>query len=510
MSNQKAYHEIEKIKHQIFDATLLVGTILGILAFALGPADTSASWYQNFDYVSNIVFLILLSVVFDFRKRIPIRTKSIVVIFLLFGFFITDLLTFGVYSFDKVLIVIIPFYGMIVYSYRSTIMMYMAAVAVFLIIGFLYVNDYIRAPAYMIDRMTQTDVWIESILILTMVALVIFILNRKYNQSFKDLIFDLEHKNKVLAARDAKLKSEKDFTDKLLNIIPGVFYLYKKNGHKYKLVRWNKPGETEFGYKSDELKGMGPEDFFSPDYHDIVSKELREVEKKGFGNAEMPIRTKDGEGPWYYFEGHNFSHEHDEFFLGIGIDITKRKKAEEEIARYNRSLEDLVRERTAELKHTLDKLHSLNEKLEENVKERTSELELRNKQLMEYAFINSHLLRAPLARLLGLSDLISKEAQLPADKELWTRFTTETRDLDTIIRKISELLIHREELNREDILSSFDSADSDTIGNKSPHFRLIVMFGKHPGAFVTKLEVSWPGISLRQASLILLFGALED
>ena len=80
---------------------------------------------------------------------------------------------------------------------------------------------------------------------------------------------------------------------------------------------------------------------------------------------------------------------------------------------------------------------------------------------MEYAFINSHLLRAPLARLLGLSDLISREARLPEDKELWSRFITETRDLDTVIRKISELLIEREELSRADILSSFDQENSE-------------------------------------------------
>ncbi len=156
------------------------------------------------------------------------------------------------------------------------------------------------------------------------------------------------------------------------------------------------------------------------------------------------------------------------FFLGIGLDISERKKAEEEIAKYNLLLKDLVRERTVELEQTLAKLNLLNEKLEEKVKERTSELELRNKQLMEYAFINSHLLRAPLARLLGLSDLISREARLPADKELWSRFITETRDLDTVIRKISDLLIEREELSRADILSSFDREDSDKGRTNSP------------------------------------------
>ncbi len=315
MSDQTAYHQIEKIKHQIFDATLLAGTILGTIAFLLGP-DVRGEWYHNFDYLTDIIFLAILLVVSMLRKRIPIKIKSVLVIFLLFGFFISDLLAFGVYSFDKVLIVVIPFYAMIVFSFRSTIILYILAVVIFLSIGYLYIHNYIEAPQNMIARMRQPDVWIESILILTMVALVIFILNRKYNQTFSELIYDLVHKNKVLATRDAKLKSEKDFTDKLLNIIPGIFYLYRKNQQGYKLVRWNKPAETRFGYTSDELKTMRPEDFFSQDYHELISKELRVVETEGFGNAEMPIMTKNGEGPWYYFEGHSFSHEKKELLSG--------------------------------------------------------------------------------------------------------------------------------------------------------------------------------------------------
>ena len=60
-----------------------------------------------------------------------------------------------------------------------------------------------------------------------------------------------------------------------------------------------------------------------------------------------------------------------------------------------------------ELSSLNEKLVTLNESLEITVKRRTSELETQNKQLTEYAFINSHILRAPLARVLGLANLIS-------------------------------------------------------------------------------------------------------
>ena len=89
MSNQNSYHEIEKVKHQIFDATLFVGSLLGTMAFLLGP-NSEGPWYLNFDYVTDILFLITLICIYLFRKRLPLKTKSLFVLFLLFGFFITD------------------------------------------------------------------------------------------------------------------------------------------------------------------------------------------------------------------------------------------------------------------------------------------------------------------------------------------------------------------------------------------------------------------------------------
>jgi len=85
-------------------------------------------------------------------------------------------------------------------------------------------------------------------------------------------------------------------------------------------------------------------------------------------------------------------------------------------------------------------LQRVNDSLEETVSKRTYELEKQNKQLREYAFINSHLLRAPLARILGLSFLISKEATSVKDRELITALSISAEELDEIVRKISRLL----------------------------------------------------------------------
>ncbi len=92
-----------------------------------------------------------------------------------------------------------------------------------------------------------------------------------------------------------------------------------------------------------------------------------------------------------------------------------------------------------------------NERLEAAVKKRTSALEQQNQQLTEYAFINSHLLRAPLARILGLSQLFASDISYLEDQEMVASLISSTEELDQIIRRISQVLYQGTNLTREDI-----------------------------------------------------------
>jgi signal transduction histidine kinase len=98
-----------------------------------------------------------------------------------------------------------------------------------------------------------------------------------------------------------------------------------------------------------------------------------------------------------------------------------------------------------------DELNSINEKLEVKVQERTQILEERNTQLTEYAFINSHLLRAPLSQILGLSYLLTKQNLHLKDEKIVNKLVKSTENLDKIIRKISELLYDGKDFSREEI-----------------------------------------------------------
>lgn len=107
-----------------------------------------------------------------------------------------------------------------------------------------------------------------------------------------------------------------------------------------------------------------------------------------------------------------------------------------------------------ELHSSNEELTTVNESLELAVNERTKELEQQNTQLTEYAFINSHLLRAPLSRILGLCQLLnSTESHDPA---LYQALIKSSEELDTIIKKISDLLYDGRNFSREEIKAIID------------------------------------------------------
>ncbi|MCX2742527.1 tetratricopeptide repeat protein [Mangrovivirga sp. M17] len=91
----------------------------------------------------------------------------------------------------------------------------------------------------------------------------------------------------------------------------------------------------------------------------------------------------------------------------------------------------LIRQQTKEL-------NSLNQNLEKRVAERTRELEAKNEQLKEYAFINSHKLRAPVATILGLIHLLNKNMiNAFEEKEYNCRLKKALDELDKVIREIT-------------------------------------------------------------------------
>ncbi len=87
-----------------------------------------------------------------------------------------------------------------------------------------------------------------------------------------------------------------------------------------------------------------------------------------------------------------------------------------------------------------EEIRNINENLEKLVLERTIELERKNKALEEYAFINAHKLRAPVASILGLMNIF-KTIRLDAEgSHIVNRLEDSTKKLDDIVAAITKVI----------------------------------------------------------------------
>jgi signal transduction histidine kinase len=87
-----------------------------------------------------------------------------------------------------------------------------------------------------------------------------------------------------------------------------------------------------------------------------------------------------------------------------------------------------------------EEIQVINENLEAQVKKRTQELERKNKVLEEYAFINAHKLRGPLASILGLINLLNKAELNHEARSIMEHMSDSAQKLDSIVGTITKTI----------------------------------------------------------------------
>jgi len=92
-----------------------------------------------------------------------------------------------------------------------------------------------------------------------------------------------------------------------------------------------------------------------------------------------------------------------------------------------------------ELQKQREEIKAINENLESLIIEHTQGIEIKNKELSEYAYINAHLLRAPLSRIMGLATLMESDPNSYNPQEI-QRIKALAYEMDSVVRKINEVL----------------------------------------------------------------------
>lgn len=119
--------------------------------------------------------------------------------------------------------------------------------------------------------------------------------------------------------------------------------------------------------------------------------------------------------------------------------LEQLRESNEELNTYN---EELAAS-TEELHSANEMLNHLNQNLEKEVRIRTRDLESKNKQLTDYAYLNAHHLRAPLARIMGVCNLVEIETEPEQIKKMAPMISQAAHELDDVIHEIQKSIGER-------------------------------------------------------------------
>ena len=114
----------------------------------------------------------------------------------------------------------------------------------------------------------------------------------------------------------------KAFNDKLINNLPGIFYLYEKIDDKFFLKKWNINYKTDLGYSEDELLNVQPHQFFIEKEYTKVVAALAGLFITGSAEVDVYTTHKDGRQIPYYYKAYRFQDQGKIYFMGVGIDVS--------------------------------------------------------------------------------------------------------------------------------------------------------------------------------------------
>jgi PAS domain S-box-containing protein len=210
---------------------------------------------------------------------------------------------------------------------------------------------------------------------------------------------------------EAALREKTEELDRFFNIALDLLCIADTDGH---FRRLNHEWESTLGFSLGELEGRQFLELVHPE--DVQGT----IEAIATLSAQKPVigfanryRCKDGSYRWIEWR----SAPSGRMIYAAARDITQHIEAQERLREMNETLDERVRERTAQLEQREADLRQLNAELEQRVQDRTALLEAANRELGAFSYSVSHDLRAPLRHISGFVDLLLRDTSEKLDEK---------------------------------------------------------------------------------------------
>jgi PAS domain S-box-containing protein len=164
---------------------------------------------------------------------------------------------------------------------------------------------------------------------------------RMLDEVVRDISFTLEifEKEGLRKKAEKGLRIEKQFSDSIINMLPGIFYMYDE---RLRFQRWNNRFEEVSGYSPAEFAEMTVLDFFQDKQREMIRQKTEAVFVTGYCDVEAELTTRDGNNIPFYFSGTRIIYRDKPCVLGIGFDISRLKDAQNLLRQSEEDLRDLA------------------------------------------------------------------------------------------------------------------------------------------------------------------------
>ncbi len=243
--------------------------------------------------------------------------------------------------------------------------------------------------------------------------------------AFNTMLARIEAQNAANLASQAALQQSESRLRQIIDLVPHMIFVKDANG---RFLLGNQALARAFGIPATDLEGK-LEASLAPD-SDATARHL-ESDRKVITTGETWMSDDD---PYVdaHGGGQRFLHtvkvpmvlpgESTRAVLGIAIDITEQKKAREELMKYRDRLEDLVRERTAELAVAKERAESADK--------------------LKSAFLAtmSHELRTPLNSIIGFTGILLQGLAGPLNAEQKRQLGMVAKSAEHLLALINDVL----------------------------------------------------------------------
>ncbi|MFC2130370.1 PAS domain S-box protein [Bacteroidota bacterium] len=185
----------------------------------------------------------------------------------------------------------------------------------------------------------------------------------------------------------------------IIDSIPGLVF-YKDTNNRF--LRVNKYMAEAYKMSKKEMEGVHLNDLHTPEEAQTYYEDDLQVinSRKPKLNIDEPWETETGKR-WVNTSKIPYIDEKGEVVgvIGISMDVTERKLAEEELEKHREHLEELVNERTEEIEKVV------------------KDLERSNKELEQFAYVASHDLQEPLRMVSSFTQLLARKYKDSLDSD---------------------------------------------------------------------------------------------